>query len=733
MKQKKGSQQVTKQNGKKGGPPSEQANGLAPLPVMTDPRFARVHKDPRFIRAKKDANKVKIDQRFAGMLKNEEFGAGIAAPRVDKYGRKKKTSAAKELQRFYKLDDEDLESGEGVEKEGDDEESKEALEQEDEDEVSDEGVEAKEQSDDDESVEEESDRDQIAGFDLARGEGLLESSDEEEGEDSLGEDVDEDEGDLTNVGPYGEEKVPTGDETHRLAVVNLDWDHLKAKDLYKVFAAFVPAGGDLRSVKIYPSEFGKERMEREAREGPPAEIFEQADELRKPLVRSDDGEDFDTQKLRKYQLERLRYYYAIIDCDSVDTARTIYKACDGTEFEKTSNFMDLRYVPDGMAFDDPPSDEATEAPSSYQPVDFVTLALQHSKVNLTWDEDDVERTKVMRRKFTKDDLKDMDFKAYLASDSDDEEDESPEALRAKYQSLLGGEEDESADPFAQEKGEEEGEMEITFAPGLSEKAAALLEKKKEREAQKNETVFESYLRKRKEKKKEKKAQAKKEQEDDEESEEDRLVDSSDDMGDEDDPFFNTDFGDDYEPKKAKTPAPTTTKKTKPGKPTSKPTPEEAKSKAELELLFIDENQTQSRHFDMKEVIKNEKIQGKKKGKKKKVANGGAGDAVQDGFAVDTTDPRFAHMFESHHFAIDPTNPNFKKTQGMEKLLQERRKKISKDESTGDGQAAPAKEATPLPQPAKDKAALSRLVESVKRKSATAMEGGKGKRQKTAKR
>jgi hypothetical protein len=132
--------------------------------------------------------------------------------------------------------------------------------------------------------------------------------------------------------------------------------------------------------------------------------------------------------------------------------------------------------------------------------------LQHSKVKLTWDTEDPERTKITRKKFTKEDLKDMDFKAYLASSSSEEEafsDDDKEDLQSKYRALL-----EDADE--QDKNED---MEITFTPGLSEKASKLLEKKKEKEELEDETVFEGYLRKRKEKKKLNKAMKAKDSED----------------------------------------------------------------------------------------------------------------------------------------------------------------------------------------------------------------------------
>lgn len=171
----------------------------------------------------------------------------------------------------------------------------------------------------------------------ARGEALVESSSEEE------EEIVEE---TTDGGLFGNERVTTGDETHRLAVVNLDWDHVKAKDIFMLFDGFKKDGA-IKSVRVYPSEFGKERMKQEDVSGPPAQVFERDE----PLLRQDDGKEFDDAKLRKYQLERLRYYYAIVECDSVKTARHIYNNCDGAEFEASSNFLDLRYVPNDTEFD----------------------------------------------------------------------------------------------------------------------------------------------------------------------------------------------------------------------------------------------------------------------------------------------------------------------------------------------------------------------------------------------
>ena len=42
--------------------------------------------------------------------------------------------------------------------------------------------------------------------------------------------------------------------------------------------------------------------------------------------------------------------------------------------------------------------------------------------------------------------------------------------------------------------------------------------------------------------------------------------------------------------------------------------------------------------------------------------------------MNVSDPRFARLWESHEYAIDPTNPRFKGTEGMKKLLEEGRRK-----------------------------------------------------------
>lgn len=237
---------------------------------------------------------------------------------------------------------------------------------------------------------------------------------------------------------------------------------------------------------VYPSKFGKERILQESAQGPPTAIFKSSPSSLLP-TKDEDSQEFNNKELRKYQLERLKYYYAVVTCDNSQTAKTIYTACDGAEFEATSNFFDMRFIPDEMEFDDEPTDKALEAPLVYEAVDFATKALQHSKVELTWDNDDPHRAKVTRRKFTKDDVSQMDFKAYLASDSDSNDSDGNDA--ETYKKLL----------FGDEETQVEGDMEVTFTQGMAEGVQALLDKKA-RDAQiAKETPFETQLRKQKEK------------------------------------------------------------------------------------------------------------------------------------------------------------------------------------------------------------------------------------------
>lgn len=229
---------------------------------------------------------------------------------------------------------------------------------------------------------------------------------------------------------------------------------------------------------------------------------------------------FDGAKLRRYQRDRLKYFYAIAECDSPATAAAVKRECLNIELEATANVLEMRFVPDDMTFDDrEPRESASAVPALYKPARWYTPAVAHTSVTLTWDESDRNRTALTTRQWTLQDLVNEEQFAHLLPDSedgsefssagdlgallkagnndDDDDEESSEVssatragrlkelrskarkarIRKRYAALLDGGSGEGGkaggdDDSSSSDGQE---MEITFQSGLSEKTSALLE------------------------------------------------------------------------------------------------------------------------------------------------------------------------------------------------------------------------------------------------------------------
>ncbi|KAI7254419.1 hypothetical protein KC352_g11837, partial [Hortaea werneckii] len=669
-----------------------------------DPRFAALASDPRYRLPGKKESRTAVDPRFGRLFTDQEFRKKAS---VDRYGRKIKPEAGKrELEKLYRLDKDDSKPKSQEDKTAGKAE-REVIGSDDESE---------------EEGSEDAEEERVERRDPAREGGFPASESEEE---SSSEEESDEEADLAEdtAGQEQTEDIPLGEVTRRIAAVNMDWDNIRASDILAVAQSFLPGSGRVEKVTVFPSEFGRERLEKEELEGPPREIFassartqddiedeesgarssddeeDEDEKIRKQLLsnQADEGGEFDTAKLRQYQLERLRYYYAVIETDSKPAAKALYDSMDGREYLTTANFFDLRFIPDDVSFEeDTPKEECSKLPEGYKPNDFKTEALTHSKVRLTWDDDDTTRKEVQKRAFSRAEIDENDLQAYIGSDSSGDEDSAPrretgtekkaskrEAERAKMRAALGlGEEPKKGG--AKSSKEPVGEMEITFTSGLGgDKGGKSVF---ENGPQDEESTRERYIRKEKERKQKRKEKMKAS----------RTGEAADTSGSEseaapeggegatngqDDDGFNDPFFDDPSfnaaaEKKAK-------KAERLKKRAEKAASEEeaAARRKELELLMADDQADAVRHFDMREIEQQEK-EAKRKGKKgRKGGKKGAGDAGEEQagagteeFKVDTEDPRFKGLFESHEYAIDPTNPRYKATQGMKALLEEGRKK-----------------------------------------------------------
>uniref|UniRef100_A0A8C7TNY5 ESF1, nucleolar pre-rRNA processing protein, homolog (S. cerevisiae) n=1 Tax=Oncorhynchus mykiss TaxID=8022 RepID=A0A8C7TNY5_ONCMY len=673
-----------------------------------DDRFQKVKKDPRFWEMPEKEHKIKIDKRFQSMFHDDRFKLKYT---VDKRGRPVNHTSSEDLKRFYNLSDSEEEKEDGKDKE---KKNKTQANEDDEDEAD---VESDmESGSEDESGSELDEDSDGSGPDLARGKGNVETSSDEDDDDDVEailkceeEEIQHDWGELCKDAPRSEEV------TQRLAVCNMDWDRMKAKDLLALFNSFKPKGGVVLSVKIYPSEFGKERVQQEQTQGP-LELMALPEDPDKDT----EEEKIYREKMRDYQFKRLKYYYAVVECESLDTAAKIYQECDGFEYESSCSILDLRFIPDDVTFDEEPKDLATDVDlSAYTPKLFTSTAAATSKVELTWDETDHERVTAMNRKFNKDELLQMDFNAYLASSSDDDDDEDgvekeeelPEVKQPeeaskevekearkgkqssgkqieKYRKML-----KSIQEKDKKKEEDKGmEMEITWVPGLKETTQQLVKKKLE--GKDKLTPWEEFIEKKKDKKKQKMTKGKQESDDSDLSDDALPPDV-----DFDDPFFAEELG-------------------STGDKLIKMNPQ-----AEMALLMDDEDDDKHKHFNYDKIVDEQNLSKKKRKKLLKKDNTSL---EEDDFQVDVKDPRFQAMFTSHLYNLDLSDPGYKKTKATQSIQVEKQRlreerQHDQDKALRSSQAPPTQEPIASGQAVAEATkkmdpGLSMLIKSIKNKT-----------------
>lgn len=673
---------------------------------MEDQRFKHIVADPKFRRIPKGTQKVKIDKRFKSMFKDKKFKVKYT---VDKRGRPVNHNSSEDLKRYY-----DLSSDESSEEES---ESEENQEDDDNDKISGESdsetvlEEANQKTDKVVKVEQRKKSKQKSDcipdeikkklsnltVDYARGEAPLiseSSSDDEESEEELSESEQIEH----KWGELDADADNTEEATCRLAACNMDWDRIRAVDLMVLFNSFLPAGGVIKSVTIYPSEFGKQRMQEEEVKGPIELVSTTTSEVKDE---NEEGAEYHMEKLRQYQLNRLKYYYAVIVFDSPQSANKIYTECDGMEYESSAIKLDLRFIPDDMTFDDKPKDFSEKLPeiNKYQPRFFTTTALQQVKVDLTWDETNPERVELAQKLNSGkvDDISEADLQNYLASSSGEEQDsedennevdsdtESKADIIDKYKTLL-----QSIEEKDKSKTEKDVELEISWGIDLKEKTEKLA---KERQSNSEGTTpFQKYLEKRKERRKEKRQQKKKKVA--ENGSEDEIPSDIDIK----DPYFAEEFN---KPEFKKQKSKEIVERDSDGDTDQK--------QAELDLILMNEDDNKN-HFSLKKIQEIEANNTKKKKKQIK-------EQSEDNFEIDVKDQRFSALFTSHHFNIDPTDSHYKKTKAMEALINEKLKRRVTDPALDEIPFKIRKSSSSIEELNKSKnTELNMLVKSVKRKT-----------------
>ncbi|XP_065363774.1 ESF1 homolog [Calliphora vicina] len=763
--------------------------------IWQDERFQHLVSDPRFKSLPKQQRKVKIDKRFQGMFTNDKFKVKYT---VDKYGRRVNKSNAEDLKKFYELDssaeesDEEKEGKQNVEEESQDEEAKASSSEGEEDEEREKEEKAiiQQEGEVDENDELISDGEEVPkslrerlvdpNIDYARGEGRLvtdSSSDDESSEDEDPEMyIDHVWGELAN------DAETTEDSTKRLAVCNMDWDRVRAVDLMVLFSSFLPPGGSVLSVKIYPSEFGKQRLKEEELHGPPelvglgkeaskqngsskkqneADSSDDSDDDNELVEEQDsdagEGDDYHMEKLRQYQLNRLRYYYAVVECDSVPTADKIYHECDGIEYESSATKVDLRFIPDDTSFEeDEPTEVCTELPdaNSYKPRQFTTTALQQAKVDLTWDETAVDR-KELGDKLSSGKLEgisDKDLRKIVAYSSEEEQDEEGDDEKEeeseieeetkttkdtkqekkkskkksqkkdevinKYKALLA----EINEKEEKEKEKKKYQMEFSWEVN-NDKTNPFKDDEIEEETKKpqaNLTPIEKVLQKRNEKNKKRKEERKKKKMQTNGQDSESELDSIPDNIDMDDPYFAEEFANgDFEDPQAKRKE----KQKKQKQLKVEQEQEDEKQAKELELLLDDNEEDDGKqHFSLDKILKSEQETKSKKKRRKQLMKSKKSveesqKPVEDNFELDINDQRFKAVFSSHEFNIDPTDSHFKKTKAMEQLIHEKLKRRhgDGDEKTTTNSQTIAEAEESVNKKPKKHIENSMLVKSLKRK------------------
>ena len=168
-------------------------------------------------------------------------------------------------------------------------------------------------------------------------------------------------------------------------------------------------------------------------------------------------------QLRKYEVRKMDYFYAIVHCNTRKTASKIISENQDLEFELTNIRLQLYIVEDSMEFPYDPKDVATEIPANYSfDQSKISRALNHSTVKLSWDQSDPKRAAKLQSNY-RNFLKKKDYELNVS-----DEEEAYRDLIASSSSEEGLSEDEEGGDGGGESQKRIEEMRMKLLSGLEE-------------------------------------------------------------------------------------------------------------------------------------------------------------------------------------------------------------------------------------------------------------------------
>jgi len=459
-------------------------------------RFLGSADDPRFRTMPRKDRRVKIDERFASMFTDKRFSVEAT---MDKFGNpilERESRAMKDLKRLYELDGEsnikvsNFLEDEDPESESEPESEKEKLVEEKEVEAR---VSEEKKNEDFIKVSEPAKVPDKSKYSFAREEppdGLGMFYYEPDSDTSTSEKEEEDrlEKLAREISPEPDEIQTTMEPSRKLGLVNMTWSNLRAVDILAVMRGFCPPSGEVKRVAIHHTKEGVEEQLREIREGPRVDVYSSAGIDPYDVMEQARVDALNKREIRKHEKAVLGWNYGYVECDSKETAHTLYKQMDGINFQATGDLFDLRFMDDDFEppADEPVRDEATEVPADYEPPlrgEFV--AGTHTVPVLTFDHEDLKRKAVLTHRPQGDEPYEYSkFTPYLAednvdagynteevveaSDSEGEKTYLKRRARKRYLSLL--------EELPKRMEEDDYEAAVTFHSALSTTGQKLLKK-----------------------------------------------------------------------------------------------------------------------------------------------------------------------------------------------------------------------------------------------------------------